>query len=129
MNDLSTSTQSATRASWASLASSSATLICCTLPALLVAIGAGATMAALTSAVPQLVWLSEHKISVFVFAGAMLAISGVLQWQARRAPCPADPALAKTCNQARRNARWIYGLSTGLFGIGAMFAFVLPALM
>lgn len=129
MNDFSTSTQSANRASWASLASSSATLICCTLPALLVAIGAGATMVALTSAVPQLVWLSEHKTGVFGFAGLMLLVSGWLQWRAQSAPCPADPALAAMCTRARQQSRWVYAVSVGLFAIGGLFAFVLPALL
>ena len=50
---------------WASVASlfaSSSTLICCALPALLVALGAGAALSSLVSAVPQLVVLSEHKL-------------------------------------------------------------------
>lgn len=38
-----------------SIATSSSTLICCALPALLVAIGAGATLAGLVTAVPQLI--------------------------------------------------------------------------
>ncbi len=122
-------TQTADRASWLSLVSSSATLVCCTLPALLVAMGAGATMVALTSAIPQLIWLSEHKVSVFLFAAGMLAVSGALQWRARRAPCPADPALAAACARARRNSRRIYAFSVSLFGLGALFAFVLPAMM
>ena len=44
-----------------SLFASSSTLVCCALPALLVAVGAGAALSSLVSAVPQLVWLSEHK--------------------------------------------------------------------
>ena len=54
--------------------SSVGTLVCCALPALLVSIGAGAVMASLVSAVPQLVWISEHKIPLFVFAGLLLLI-------------------------------------------------------
>ena len=40
------------------LLASSATLVCCVLPAALVSIGAGAAMVELISAFPQLVWLS-----------------------------------------------------------------------
>jgi hypothetical protein len=119
----------ATRASWVSLLTSSGTLICCTLPALLVAVGAGATMITLTSAIPQLVWLSMHKEAVFIFAAIMLAIAGAMQWRARTAPCPIDPALARSCMQTRARARWIYFGSVLLFAIGALFAFVLPALL
>jgi hypothetical protein len=112
-----------------SLLTSSGTLICCTLPALLVAVGAGATMITLTSAIPQLVWLSAHKEGVFIFAAIMLAIAGAMQWRARTAPCPIDPSLARSCMQTRARARWIYFGSVLLFAIGALFAFVLPALL
>ena len=55
------------------LLASSATLVCCVLPAVLVALGAGAALAGLVTAVPQLVWLSEHKALVFGGAAALLA--------------------------------------------------------
>jgi len=64
--------------------SSVGTLVCCALPALLVSIGAGAVMASLVSAVPQLVWISEHKIPLFVFAGLMLCLSGFATYCNRR---------------------------------------------
>ncbi len=50
------------------LLASSGTLVCCVLPALMVALGAGATLAGLVTAVPQLIWLSEHKVEVFTVA-------------------------------------------------------------
>jgi len=49
--------------------SSFSTLVCCALPAALVTIGAGAALASVVTAVPQLVWLSQHKIPLFGFAG------------------------------------------------------------
>jgi hypothetical protein len=55
--------------------SSFSTLFCCALPALLVSLGAGAALASVVSAVPQLVWLSEHKVPLFAFAGVVLALS------------------------------------------------------
>jgi len=57
--------------------SSFSTLVCCALPAALVSLGAGAALASVVAAVPQLVWLSEHKIQLFEFAGLMLVLSGV----------------------------------------------------
>ena len=56
--------------------SSFSTLVCCALPAALVSIGAGAALASVVTAVPQLVWLSEHKIPLFAFAGFMLVLVG-----------------------------------------------------
>lgn len=117
-----------TLANLLSLFTSSGTLICCALPALLVSIGAGAAMSSLVSNVPQLVWFSEHKIAVFIFAGAMLLISGYIQWQARNLPCPADLALAVTCQRTRLWSVRLYGVSVAIFLIGAFFAFIAPML-
>jgi len=106
----------------------SATLVCCVIPAVLVAIGAGAALAGLVTAVPQLIWLSEHKPWVFGVAAALLAISGAALWVGRRAPCPADPELARSCRSLRRISAVIYAVALLSFGVGALFAFVMPML-
>lgn len=110
------------------LLASSATLVCCVLPAVFVAIGAGAALAGLVTAVPQLIWLSEHKAIVFGIAGALLAVSGVTLWVGRTAPCPMDPELARSCGSLRRVSVVIYAVALASFGVGAAFAFVLPSL-
>jgi hypothetical protein len=109
------------------LLASSATLVCCVLPAVLVAIGAGAALAGLVTAVPQLVWLSEHKALVFGVASFWLVVSGVALWVGRWAPCPADPELARSCRRLRRVSAIIYCAALIGFGVGAAFAFVLPS--
>lgn len=109
-----------------SLFTSGSTLICCALPATLVAIGSAATLTTLVSDFPQLIWISEHKPLVFGLAGAMLAIAGYLQWQARNAPCPSDPTLAVICSKTRNNALFIYWISVAIFAIGAFFAYIAP---
>ena len=111
------------------LFSSGGTLICCALPALLVSLGAGAVMASVVSSVPQIVWFSEHKLGVFIFAGVMLAISGLLQWQARSLPCSSDKLLAELCNKTRVNSLRIYVFSVCVFLIGGFMAFVAPWLI
>jgi hypothetical protein len=109
------------------LLASSATLVCCVLPAVLVAIGAGAALAGLVTAVPQLIWLSEHKPLVFGLAGVLLAISGAALWVGRRAACPTDAVLARSCRRLRRISAIIYAAAVLSFGVGATFAFLLPA--
>lgn len=108
------------------LIASSGTLVCCVLPAVMVALGAGAALAGLVSAVPQLVWLSEHKAGVFGTAAAMLVLAGIAIWRGRSLPCPADPTLARACQRARRASAWIYALAVTAFLTGAGFAFLLP---
>ena len=126
-SDINLSTvKTAQKANILSLFTSGTTLICCALPATLVAIGSAATLASLVSNFPQLIWISEHKGLVFGLAGAMLAMAGYLQWQARNAPCPADAALAAVCAKTRQNALRIYWLSVAIFAVGAFFAFIAP---
>ena len=110
------------------LLASSATLVCCVLPTLLVAIGAGAALAGLVTAVPQLVWLSEHKLLVFGIAIAFLAISGAALWYGRSMPCPPDPDVARSCRRLRRLSALLYGIALASLLLGGTFAFVLPAL-
>lgn len=112
---------------WLALASSSTTLVCCALPALLVSLGAGAVLAAVVSAVPALVWVSNHKLAVFLVAGLMLLAGGWLQ--RRPASCPADARLAAACARYKRISRGVYWMSVLLYATGVFFAFALPALM
>ncbi len=112
-----------------SLFTSGSTLICCTLPATLVAIGSVATLTSLLSAFPQLIWISEHKVEVFGLAALMLVLAGYLQWEARHAPCPADPLLAANCVKMRRSALLIYWVSVAIFMLGVFFAFIAPLFM
>jgi hypothetical protein len=114
---------------WSSLASlfaSSSTLVCCAIPALLVALGAGAALSSLVSIFPQVVWLSEHKEALFGFAGLMMIGSGLLQWRNRSAPCPIDPALRDACLKTRKTASYVYVASVVMYLIGGWFAFVQP---
>jgi hypothetical protein len=116
-------------ASRLSLLTSASTLVCCALPAMMVALGAGAALSSLVSAVPQLVWLSEYKTAIFSVALVMLLLAGLLQWQARKVPCPADAALAAVCSKTRRNALITYLCSWLILLTGAWFAFIAPLLM
>lgn len=109
------------------LLGSTATLLCCVLPAVLVSLGAGAALVGLVAAVPQLVWLSEHKVLVFGIAAVLLLLSGVLLWRARSLPCPVDATAARSCTRLRRISSVLYGISLLAFLAGVLFAFVLPA--
>jgi uncharacterized iron-regulated membrane protein len=111
------------------LFATSATLICCVLPAALVSLGAGAAVVGLVTAVPQLVWLSEHKAGVFGIAGAFLIVSGTVLWASRRLPCPADPAAARSCRHLRRISVRLYVVAAVFFALGALFTFVLPRVL
>ena len=111
---------------FASLFTSTGTLICCALPALLVTLGAGAALSTLVAYVPGLVWISEYKELVFGLAGLMLVASGWLQWRSRFAPCPLDPALRNACLRARKTSQRVYWASVAIYAVGGWFAFIQP---
>ncbi len=108
---------------WLTLFATTGTLICCALPIILVTLGLGATVAALTSSFPFLITLSQHKEWVFTFSGAMLALSGWLMYRPGRA-CPADLELGRLCNKAHVWNRRIYWSSVTIWGIGFFAAFL-----
>ena len=109
-----------------SLFTSSGTIICCALPALLVSMGAGAALSSLITVFPQLVILSIYKIPIFIGAFIMLIIAGMLQYQSRGLPCPTDKKQAYACMQTRKASMIIYFTSVGIFIIGLLFAFIIP---
>jgi hypothetical protein len=111
------------------LLTSFSTLFCCALPALFVTLGAGAVLAGVVSTVPQLVWLSEHKVALFIFAGLMLAVSGAMRYASRNAPCPIDPEQARACTRLRKISLGIYIASLAIYATGFFFAFIAPYLI
>lgn len=126
INPLVSSMKKRLAVNWLVLFTSSATLICCAIPALLVSLGLGAVLIGLVSNLPQLIWISEHKPLVFGIAGVLLLLAGLMQWHSSRLPCPADQQLAKACNKARKMSNIIYGFSVLIFAVGTWFAFVAP---
>lgn len=106
-----------------SLFASTSTLLCCALPALLVTIGAGAVMAGLASNVPGYIWLTEHKVGLFLASGFMLALAAIMRWRSRNAPCPIDPDQAQACQRIRRVSGIILYGSVVILLIGGFFAF------
>jgi hypothetical protein len=99
------------------------TLICCALPAALVAVGAGAVMAGLVTALPGLVVLSEHKGVIFIVAGVLLALAAVARHAGRDAPCPADPAQALACGRLRHWGGIMLAVSAAIYAVGFFFAY------
>ncbi len=111
------------------LFASSSTLFCCALPALLVALGAGSVAASLFSSVPGYAFIATHKIEIFIFAGVMLTLGGILQYRARNMACPIEPKQAKACKSGRKWSKRIYFFSLTLYLIGGFMAFIAPHLI
>ena len=112
-----------------SLFTSLGTLFCCALPALFVALGAGAALAGLLSNAPYLIMLSKYKVLLFLISGSLMIISGYLIWRSRNAPCPADPMKARACKRLRIASLAIYFFSVTIYAIGFFFAFIITKII
>jgi hypothetical protein len=109
-----------------SLFASTSTLICCALPALFVALGAGASFASLLSVFPFLIVLSQYKVQISLAALGMIGLAGYTHYRTARLPCPADPELGRACLQTRARSRYIYYFSVSLFVFASLFTYVVP---
>ena len=107
-----------------SLFTSFSTLICCALPALLISIGMGASLASFVSAFPWIIFISKYKIQTFILAAALLIFSVYLFWQGRNAPCPSDPIQAKICSKLRFINLIMLFISLVTYLVGFFFAFI-----
>ena len=112
---------------WILLFTTSATLVCCAIPIVLVTLGMGAVVASMASAAPWLVTLSMHKVWVFGLSGALVVGAAWIVYRPGRA-CPTDPQLAAACAIADKwNKRflWFSGL---LWCLGFFAAFMLVSI-
>jgi hypothetical protein len=107
-----------------SLFTSIGTLLCCALPALLVTLGMGAALAGLVGSAPWITAISDYKAAVFTVAGVLIALAASMQWRARNAPCPADPAKARACSRLRKVSWSVLGVAGFLYLTGFFFAFI-----
>ncbi len=124
MVELKTQLRTESGASWITLFTTTGTLVCCALPIALVTLGMGAAVASLTSNLPILITLSQHKEWVFAFSALMLAGLGWLVYRPNRT-CPTEPELAAACNRAHAWNRRVFWGSMTLWGIGFFAAFIL----
>ena len=112
-----------------SLFTSAGTLICCALPALLVLLGLGATVASVLSVAPWLVTLSQRKVWVFTGAGILIALNFAYVYglaprlRGTRDVCARDELGQTPCAPADRMARILLWVSAALYGVGFFSAY------
>ena len=115
---------------WSSfaLAGTGATLVCCVIPAALVLLGFGATVAGAVAAVPQITWFSENKAFTFIGAGLMLGIALAARLRPSAQTCPADPKLARICMRSRAISKAMLVVAFGMYLLSVGFVYLLPLL-
>lgn len=117
-------------ANFLSLFTSFGTLICCALPSLFVALGAGAAVAGLVSSVPFLITLSRHKEWVFLGAGLVIGLNFYLVYSKHGNPeaCRTDGERS-ACEKATTVNKVLLWLSAVLLGTGFFMAYLIVPVM
>jgi len=108
--------------SFLSLFGSSATLLCCALPATLSIVAGGAAVGSLISVFPWLIPLSRYHNWLFLIAGILLFVNGVFVLSPKgKVSCSITGG--KGCEVAGSFSKWMFGFSIILYGIGVFFAY------
>lgn len=110
-----------------SLFTSLGTILCCALPATLVLLGFGASLAGFLGEFPQLISISENKEWVFGISFIMLGLSYTAQRYSENEVCPIDKK--QDCESAKKWSKPLFLLSLGINAVGAFYAFVLPNIL
>lgn len=107
-----------------SLFSSTATLICCALPVLLVALGFGVVVATTVSTFPWLMTLSRQKHWVFLGAFLILTANYALVYRKTKTRSCNVGTSCHTQSAVSRTTRAVYWISWGLYGVAFFVAYL-----
>ncbi|MCP9290551.1 hypothetical protein [Gracilimonas sediminicola] len=108
--------------SFLALFTSSGTLICCAIPALVATVAGGAAVSSMISTMPWLVSFSQYKEWIFLIAGIMTALSGLLIFFPKgKVACSITGG--QGCDVAGRYTKALFWLSVTMITIGAFFAY------
>lgn len=112
-----------------SLFTSSATLFCCAIPALLSVIAGGIAVSGFLSAFPWLVTLSMYKKWLFIVAGILILLNGFLIYRPikKKKVCPIDEG--KGCEVAGGFTKTVFWIAVIIYSIGFFVAYPLVPIL
>jgi mercuric ion transport protein len=105
-----------------SLFGSTATLLCCALPAALAGIAGGAAVASLISTFPWLITVSRYSGWIFLVAGLLILFTGVISYRPKGSIACSITG-GKGCSTASSFQKWMFGIAVAFYGIGAFVAY------
>ncbi len=110
------------------LFTSTGTLLCCALPAALATLAGGAAVGALITTFPWLIPLSRMKEWIFLVAGVLIVISGMLTLRPQgKIACALTGG--QGCDVAGRWTRAMFWLAVGIYLVGFFFSYALVPIL
>ncbi|MCH8029284.1 MAG: hypothetical protein IH874_05080 [Candidatus Dadabacteria bacterium] len=113
---------------FATLFTSTGTLVCCVLPASVAALAGGSAVIALTSTFPWLIPLSRHKDWIFLVAGLMLLFNGFLLFRPKGTVACAVTG-GSGCEVAGRFTTVMFWSSVVIVGIGVFISYAIVPIL
>ena len=109
------------------LFTSSGTLLCCALPAVVATIAGGAAVSSMLSVFPFLIPLSMNKGWIFIIAAILIAINGYLVFKPnQKVACDVDE---DGCDVTGRFNKRMFYISASVLAVGAFFAYALVPIL
>lgn len=111
-----------------SLLGSTGTLLCCALPAALAALAGGAAISAYVSIFPWVIPLSRHKGWIFLAAGLLIALNGVLTLRPQGHLACAITG-GKGCEVVGAFSQSMFWIAAGIYAVGAFMTYGIVPLL
>ncbi len=111
------------------LFTSSGTLLCCVLPAVVATIAGGAAVSSMLSAFPFLIPLSMHKEWIFAIAAILIAINGYMVFKPNQDVACDVEAGEDGCDITGRFNKRMFYISATVLAVGAFFAYALVPIL
>ena len=109
------------------LFTSSGTILCCVLPAVVATIAGGAAVSSMLSVFPFLIPLSMNKGWIFIIAAILIALNGYLVFKPnQKVACDVDE---DGCDVTGRFNKRMFYISASVLAVGAVFAYALVPIL
>ena len=109
------------------LFTSSGTLLCCVLPAVVATVAGGAAVSSMLSVFPFLIPLSMNKGWIFIIAAILIALNGYLVFKPnQKVACDVDE---DGCDVTGRFNKRMFYISASVLAVGAFFAYALVPIL
>lgn len=114
--------------SFFSLFTSTGTLLCCALPAALAALAGGAAISAYVSTFPWVIPLSHHKGWIFLIAGLLIILNGILTLRPQGAFACAITG-GKGCEVAGSFSKSMFWIAAVVYAVGVFMTYGIVPLL
>ena len=111
------------------LFTSSGTLLCCVLPAVVATIAGGAAVSSMLSAFPFLIPLSMNKGWIFGVSAILIAINGYIVFKPNQEVACDVEAGEDGCEVTGRFNKQMFYISASVLVLGAFFAYALVPIL